>query len=82
MVDKLEQSWATVNKEYCQNEGQKKTCRKKKKPVGKKSAENLGSIHDSCSEKLILYEGYTAWKSPTSFPGLTLRPTEGFPEGG
>ena len=29
MVDKLEQRWATVHKEYCQNGGQKKTCRKK-----------------------------------------------------
>ena len=23
MVDKLEQSWATIHKEYCQNGGQK-----------------------------------------------------------
>ena len=29
VVDKLEQSWATFHKEYCQNEGQKK-------PAGKK----------------------------------------------
>ena len=29
LVEKLEQSWATVYTEYCQNRGQKKTCRKK-----------------------------------------------------
>ena len=44
VVDKPDQSWATVNKEYCQNGGWKKN------PVGKK----LGRIRGSCSEKPIL----------------------------
>ena len=53
VVEKLEQSWATVYTEYCQNRGQKK-------PAGKNpgreknSAGNLGRIHGSCSEKPIL----------------------------
>ena len=53
VVDKIEQSWATVHKEYCQNRSQKKPARKK--PWwGKNSAGNLGRIHGSCSEKPIL----------------------------
>ena len=61
MVDKLEQSWATVHKEYCQNGGQKKKAARKKSYWGKNSAGNLGGIHGSCSEKPILW-GLHDWK--------------------
>ena len=49
---KLEQSWATVYTEYCQNRGQKKPAWKNPDRE-KNSAGNLGRIHGSCSEKPI-----------------------------
>ena len=52
VVDKLEQSWATVYKKYCKNRGQKKSSRKKTQ-WGKNMAGNLRGIHGSCSEKPI-----------------------------
>ena len=62
MVDKPEQSWATVHKEYCQNGGQKNLPEKKNPSRETNSAGNLGGIHDSCSEKPTLRrlhdEGY------------------------
>ena len=54
MVDKLEQSWATFYKEYCQNGGQKKPAGKKYTSGEKTRQEILGSIHGSCSEKPTL----------------------------
>ena len=53
VVEKLEQSWATVYTEYCQNRGQKKPAGKNLSKE-KNSAGNLGRIHGSCSEKPIL----------------------------
>ena len=53
VVEKLEQSWATVYTEYCQNRGQKKPAGKNLSRE-KNSAGNLGRIHGSCSEKPIL----------------------------
>ena len=53
VVSKLEQSWATVYAEYCQNRGQKKPAGKNLSKE-KNSAGNLGRIHGSCSEKPIL----------------------------
>ena len=59
-LDKLEQSWATVHKEYCQNGGQKKPAGKYRSRE-KNSAGNLGRIHGSCMliMKSPSYEGYT-----------------------
>ena len=58
MVDKLEQSCATVHKEYCQNGGQKK------KPAGKNHTREktrqeswVGSMDHAL--KSPSYEGYT-----------------------
>ena len=53
VVEKLEQSWATVYTEYCQNRGQKKPAGKNPNR-GKNSAGNLSRTRGSCSEKPIL----------------------------
>ena len=54
VVKKLEQSWATVYSEYCQNRDQKKTCRKKT---------SVGSM--AYALKSPSYDGYTAgWSLP------------------
>ena len=62
MVYKLEQSWATVHKEYCQNGGQKKKGCQKKNHTGEKTQEEIwvGSMDHAL--KSPSYEGYTTGK--------------------
>ena len=59
MVDKLEQSWATVHKEYCQNGGQKKKRLPEKNHTGGKTQQEIwvGSMDHAL--KSPSYEGYT-----------------------
>ena len=58
MVDKLEQSWATVHKKYCQNGGQKKKLAGKNHIRAKTRQEIwVGSMDHAL--KSPSYEGYT-----------------------
>ena len=61
VVEKLEQSWATVYTEYCQNRGQKKPAGKNPNRE-KNTAGNLGKTQ-AHALKSPSYEGYTAGRS-------------------
>ena len=61
VVDKLEQSWATVHKEYCQNGGQKKPARKN--PSREKTGQEIWVGSMAHTLKSSSYEGYTARRS-------------------
>ena len=58
MVDKLEQSWATVHKEYCQNRGQK-NLPEKKTLVEKQTLQEIWVGSMTHALKSLPYEGYT-----------------------
>ena len=59
MVDKLEQSWATVHKEYCQNGGQKNLPEKKKTLVEEQTLQEIWVGSMTHAPKSLPYAGYT-----------------------